>query len=62
MKKLLKLKEARKSRGLSQFALATRMGVDQPTVSKWERGARYPLPHTISAIAAALRCKETELV
>jgi transcriptional regulator with XRE-family HTH domain len=62
MKKVLRLKQARESRGVSQVALATRMGVDQPTVSKWERGKRYPLPHTIAAIAAALRCKEAELL
>jgi transcriptional regulator with XRE-family HTH domain len=61
MKKLLKLKEARKSRGVSQFALAARMGVDQPTVSKWESGARIPFPHTIERIAKALKCKASEL-
>jgi len=62
MKKVLKLKAARELRKVSQVALATRMGVDQPTVSKWENGKRYPLPHTIAAIAKALRCKEAELL
>ena len=61
MKKVLRLKEARKARGVSQVTLAKRMGVDQPTVSKWERGARYPHPHTIAAIARALKCKQSEL-
>jgi transcriptional regulator with XRE-family HTH domain len=62
MKKVLRLKEARKTRDVSQCALATRMGVDQPTVSKWENGKRFPLPHTLTAIAKALKCKESELV
>lgn len=62
MKKVLKLKAARKSRGVSQVALATRMGVDQPTVSKWENGARFPLPHTLAAIAKALKCEPAELL
>jgi transcriptional regulator with XRE-family HTH domain len=62
MRKQIKLREARKARGISQVELAARMGVDQPTVSKWENGTRYPWPHTISAMAKALKCRESELV
>lgn len=61
MKKTLKLRSVRQKLGVSQVELARRMGVDQPTVSKWETGARYPFPHTLGAIAKALRCAEKEL-
>ncbi len=40
--------------GLSQGALATRVGVSQPVVSKWESGRCAPLPVTVSRVADAL--------
>lgn len=44
----------RRSRGVSQTALASRLTVSQPVVSKWESGRCEPLPETVSRIAAAL--------
>lgn len=39
-----RLRQARIRAGLSQGELATRLGVSQPTVSKWERNATPPKP------------------
>jgi len=36
------LRELRKSAGLTQEALALRLGVERPVVSQWESGARRP--------------------
>lgn len=49
----------RMSRGVSQTALATRLGVSQPVVSKWESGRCRPQPETVSRIAAALEVSFT---
>lgn len=35
-------KAARKEQGLSQQALADLLGVEQPTVQRWETGIRTP--------------------
>lgn len=37
-----KLMELRKSKGLSQEELGSRLGVSRQTVSKWELGQSYP--------------------
>jgi len=44
----------RLAHGLSQGALAARVGVSQPVVSKWESGRCAPLPVTVSRVADAL--------
>ncbi len=44
----------RLAQGLSQGALATRVGVSQPVISKWESGRCDPLPVTVSRVADAL--------
>lgn len=36
------LRELRKNAGLTQEALALRLGVERPVVSQWESGARRP--------------------
>jgi len=51
------LKEWRKQRGLSQAALAQKLGVFRETVARWEIGAR-PIP---SFLPLAIRWLETEL-
>lgn len=38
------LRSARMARGLTQSGLAQLMGVDQATVSRWERGTQVPEP------------------
>lgn len=42
------------SRGVSQTALAARLEVSQPVVSKWESGKCGPQPETVSKVSAAL--------
>lgn len=37
-----RLPELRKRKGLTQQALADRLGVEQPTVQRWEKGTREP--------------------
>ena len=46
------LREARGLAGLSQAALASRLGTTQPVVSRWERGADVP---RVDALARALQ-------
>lgn len=41
----LGLHQARVARGLTQAELAEAMGVDQATVSRWERGTQMPEPN-----------------
>lgn len=36
------IKRIRKSRGITQNKLAEMLGVEQPTVQRWESGARTP--------------------
>ncbi len=47
----LKLKELRESLGLSQRALAVKLGISQSTVGMWESGQREPNFKTIEDIA-----------
>jgi len=50
----LLIKEARKRQGLSQAALAERLGTPQSTVARWERGTIAPsFENVIRAIRAS---------
>lgn len=40
--------------GVSQTALAARIGVTQPVVSKWEKGTSAPQEETVRRVADAL--------
>lgn len=42
MSNLIQLSALRKKKGLTQAALAERLGVEQPTVQRWEKGTREP--------------------
>lgn len=44
----------RKKRGLTQAALAEKLGVEQPTIQRWEKGKREPELAQLVALAAAL--------
>jgi transcriptional regulator with XRE-family HTH domain len=44
----------RKRRGLSQAQLAEIVGVEQPTIQRWERGTRMPDLESLDALAKAL--------
>lgn len=48
------LKQLRESRGVSQRALAARLGVSQARVARLERGVNAPQLNTITAYVAAL--------
>ena len=47
-----RLKELRKSKGSSQGALATALGLTQQAVGKWETGRSTPDPQTLATLAA----------
>lgn len=51
------LAELRKRKGFTQQALADEMGVEQPTVQRWEKGKREP---TISQLLELARVLEVE--
>jgi transcriptional regulator with XRE-family HTH domain len=57
-----RLRELRQKRGLSQEALAERMGIPQTHVSAMERGVKFPNLLTVLRLALALECKVTALV
>lgn len=46
--------EAREARGLTQAALAERLGRSGPSVSKWERGEQAPEPGMLDGLAREL--------
>ena len=50
------IKRIRKSRGITQNKLAEMLGVEQPTVQRWESGARTP---GADDMASFLRSAET---
>ena len=49
-----RLASLRKQRGFTQQSLADRLGVEQPTVQRWETGKREPDLTQLFALAAAL--------
>jgi transcriptional regulator with XRE-family HTH domain len=55
------LRELRLKRGLSQQALAERVGVPQTHVSAMELGVKFPNLLTVLRLAVALDCKVTAL-
>lgn len=44
----------RKAKGLRQEDLATKLGVEQGTISKWERGRRIPRDYHRSRLSGEL--------
>ena len=42
---MINVKQERQKLGMTQAALAERLGVDVMTVSRWERGTRTPPPY-----------------
>jgi transcriptional regulator with XRE-family HTH domain len=57
-----RIREVRLKRGLSQQALAERVGIPQTHVSAMELGVQFPNLLTILRLAIALECKVTTLV
>lgn len=50
-----RIRERRKLLQLTQEALAAAVGVDQTTISKWEKGVSTPRDHHRPKLAAALQ-------
>jgi transcriptional regulator with XRE-family HTH domain len=57
-----RLREVRLKRGLSQQALAERVGIPQTHVSAMELGIQFPNLLTVLRLAVALECKVMQLV
>jgi transcriptional regulator with XRE-family HTH domain len=57
-----RVRELRLERGLSQQALAERVGIPQTHVSAIEVGAKFPNLMTVLRFALALECKVADLV
>lgn len=57
-----RLAEIRKKRGLTQVQLAERIGVEQPTVQRWEKGKREPDLGQLHTLAGALGVTVGELI
>jgi transcriptional regulator with XRE-family HTH domain len=56
------LREWRRARGLSQRALAERVGITTRTLALYERGARYPDDKRLHALADALNISPAMLL
>ena len=54
------VRDGRKALGLSQRALAERIGFDTGTVSRWERGVLEPPRLVLEFLAARVRIMELE--
>jgi transcriptional regulator with XRE-family HTH domain len=54
------IKRIRKSRGITQNKLAEMLGVEQPTVQRWESGARTPGADDMVNLAKALGISPSE--
>ncbi|HEY6224514.1 MAG TPA: helix-turn-helix transcriptional regulator [Gemmatimonadales bacterium] len=57
-----RIEEARKALGLTQVQLAEAVGVDQTTISQWERGRVVPRDEMRIALANALGTTVAELL
>lgn len=56
-----KIKMLREAAGMSQSALAAKIGVDTSSVSLWENGKTYPSYTNICKLAQALNCEPGNL-
>jgi len=52
----------RKSRGMTQEYVAEKVGVDQTSVSQWEKGKTKPRVDTLIKLAELFECSVDELV
>ena len=55
------IKELREAAGMTQSALAEKVGVDRTSVSKWETGAAFPASGKLPRIAEVLGCTVSDL-
>lgn len=61
MRYALSFKTLRKKRGLTQGNLAERVGVEQPTIQRWESGKQSPSLEDLDRLASALGVHPGEL-
>ena len=61
VKKVLEIKRLRERLGLSQRDLATNLGVDVSTVTKWETGNAAPRVALLPSLAKVLQCSIDDL-
>lgn len=54
--------EGRKAKGMTQKALAEKLGISDRTVSKWERGAGFPDVSLLPELARVLELSINELI
>lgn len=59
---VLRIKEIRESRGMTQKQLAEKIYVARATVTSWEQGARTPHMDMLPRIAEALDCSVSDLI
>lgn len=58
---MMAIKDQREKAGLSQQALAEKLGTDRTTVTKWETGSSMPNAAKIPIIAEILNCSISDL-
>ena len=54
------MKELRKELGMTQMRLADELGIYQPTVARWETGARTPSPTIVMLLECMLEKRSLE--
>jgi len=59
---LLRLKECRDIRGVSQKALAQTIGVNETTIIRWEKGQTSPTVAQVAKLCSALGCDIGDLM
>ena len=59
---MIKIKQLRKERGLSQRALAEQIGCSQKSIDCWEKGVSEPTAGFITALADCFACSADYLL
>ena len=59
---MLRIKELRKERALSQRTLAEKIGCSQKSIDYWEKGEIEPTAHFIAALADFFECSADYLL
>jgi ribosome-binding protein aMBF1 (putative translation factor) len=58
---MLRIKELRETRGMSQWDLARKLDVHPNSVSLWERGLAMPSKDHLKALTRVFECKTGDL-
>lgn len=58
---VMRIRELREARGMTQGELAERMGVDRTGVNKWESEVALPRARQLPQLAEVLGCSISEL-